>query len=86
MSEKVNPEKLKKGDVILTGLDYLHESWPIKLGNLFHGRGGAIKWTHAAISLGNFDIIESVPDRGVTLENVQTRYVDNKIDILALRC
>jgi len=71
MIKKIDPNKLKKGDVILTGMDYFRESWPIKLGNILRGRLNSIKWTHAAMSLGGLDIIESIPDPGVTIRNIQ---------------
>ncbi len=86
MAQKINPDKIKKGDVVLTASNDLRGTWPIKLANLFHGRGPDIRWTHAAMSLGGLDIVESVLDPGVVLENVQTKYVDNERDILVLRC
>ncbi len=86
MTKKINPGKLKKGDIILTGVDKFKDSWPIKLGNIFHGRWNAIKWTHVAMSIGGFDIVESMPDPGVTIRNIQTEYIDKTIDILVLRC
>lgn len=86
MTKKIDPDKLKKGDVVLTGIDDFRDSWPIKLGNIFRGRLDAIKWTHAAMGLGGFDIVESIPDPGVTIRNIQTIYIDKAVDILVLRC
>ena len=86
MAKKINPHKLKKGDVVLTGVDAFKEALPIKIGNIFRGRLGSIKWTHAAMSLGNSLIVESIPDPGVNIRNIQDTYIDNGIDILVLRC
>lgn len=85
MSKKIDPSKLKKGDVILTGVDDVNQSTPIKVGNLLRGRLNAIKWTHAAMSLGEFEIIESIPDPGIVVRNIQTAYIDKDEDILVLR-
>lgn len=86
MAPQIKPDKIKKGDVILTASDDLRGTWPIKFANFFHGRGRHMKWTHAAMSLGGLDIVEAVLDPGVILENVQTKYVDKARDILVLRC
>ena len=86
MSKKIDPAKMNKGDVVLTGMASFMDSWPIKIGNILHGRFDAIKWTHAAMSLGGLEIIESIPDPGVTIRNIQNTYIDRGIDILVLRC
>lgn len=86
MIRQIDPTKIIKGDVILTGVDAFKESLPIKFGNILRFRWKSIKWTHAAVSIGGLDIIESIPDPGVTKQNLQSKYIDSGIDILVLRC
>jgi len=86
MNKKIHPAKIKKGDIVLTGVDSFRDSWPIKIGNILHGRLDAIKWTHAAMSLGGLEIVESIPNPGVIIRNIQNTYIDQGIDVLVLRC
>jgi len=73
---------IKAGDVILTaGTNPF-----IKLGNVLRGRCDGIKWTHAAISLGEKALVESVQEEGIRLSDLDKEYTQKGVDFVVLRC
>jgi len=76
-----NYDLLKQGDVILTSGTNIG----IKIGNFLRGRLDALKWTHAALSLGNDQIVEAV-ETGIRITSLHKQYTEKNIPYTILRC
>jgi hypothetical protein len=81
-------EKIKPGDIILTGKrGFLLNSLPIRFSNFFKSGIKNRLWTHSAIYIGDDYIIESIisPSKGVIKRKLSDSYLKNEYDILTLR-
>ncbi len=78
-------DKLQVGDVILTcGRGFALGSLPIRIANFFKRGYRDRGWTHAAIYIGNGEVVEAFPG-GVVHRNFKESYLNGKFDLLALR-
>ena len=59
--KQLSLENLRKGDVILTGKKQKTYSWHIKLSNVLTNGIDSQFWTHAALYVGNGQLIEAQP-------------------------
>jgi len=58
----VDVSKLKKGDVLLFGSNANLSSFPIKIANIITGKISSKYWTHAAIHLGDGNLMEATAE------------------------
>jgi len=78
-------EKLQPGDVVLTcGRGFELGSLPIRTANFFKKGYGERGWTHAALYIGNGQVVEAFPG-GIVCRNFKEFYSTDKFDLLALR-
>jgi len=78
-------DKLKRGDVILTsGRGFALGSLPIKIANFFKRGYRDRGWTHAALYIGNGEVVEAFPG-GIVKRNFKDSYLNEKFDLLVLR-
>lgn len=74
---KLDLEKLKPGDIILTGSDSWRNSAPIQASNILSASEDQRYWSHSTIYAGEGQVIEAQPDgRGVTITDLTTGYFD----------
>lgn len=77
--------KLIQGDVILTcGRGFAGTSVFIKIANFFKRGYRERGWTHAAIYVGNGDVVEAFP-KGIVRRSFKDAYLNDKFDLLVLR-
>ena len=85
--DMVNPifEKIHPGDVVLTsGARFELGFLPIKVANFFK-RGYVLRgWTHAALYIGNNEVIEAFP-AGIVRRNFEESYLRGSHNLLILR-
>ena len=76
---------LLPGDVVLTSHNVFdRNALCIKLANFFN-RGLSFKdWTHAALYIGNGQVVEACPD-GVKITDLQKTYINNDYELIVLR-
>lgn len=76
---------LQPGDVVLTcGLGFQIGSLPIRIANFFKRGYRDRGWTHAALFIGNGEIVEAFPG-GIVRRNFKDSYLNGKFDLLVLR-
>lgn len=81
----VSEEKLNRGDVILTsGRGFALGSLPIKIANFFKRGYQERGWTHAALYIGNGEVVEAFPG-GIVKRSFKKSYLNDKYDLLVLR-
>ena len=77
--------KLIQGDVILTGgRGFAGTSVFIKIANFFKRGYQKRGWTHAAIYVGNGDVVEAFP-KGIVRRGFKDAYLNDKFNLLVLR-
>lgn len=77
--------KLIQGDVILTcGRGFAGASVFIKIANFFKRGYRERGWTHAAIYVGNGDVVEAFP-KGIVRRSFRDAYLNDKFNLLVLR-
>lgn len=73
------------GDVILTARHlFERDSLFIKFANFFNNGLAYKDWTHAALYIGNGQIVEACTD-GVKTSDLQQKYINNGYEIIVLR-
>lgn len=78
-------EKLRLGDIILTGIDDWESAVPIKAYNVLTAGEAFRTWTHAAIYSGDGKIIEAQPGGRGVIETPLNDFLDTGKEILVLR-
>jgi hypothetical protein len=84
--EPITIDKLKLGDVILVCKKGINPgSLAIKLANFFKNGYRERGWTHAAVYVGNGEIIEALQKEGVVKRKFKDVYLNGNFNLLALR-
>lgn len=78
-------EKIQPGDVILTReRKFSWGSLPIRIANFFKRGFKERGWTHAAIYVGDGEVVEAFP-KGIVRRKLKDSYLNDKYDLLVLR-
>ena len=78
-------EKLKSGDIILVcARKFSFQAVPIKIANFFKRGYRNRGWTHAALYIGNGEVVEAF-STGIVQRNFKETYLNNGFNLLVLR-
>lgn len=84
--EYIDIEKIKKGDIVLTGKESWSYSQPIQLSNILSSGIENRYWTHACIYIGDGKVIEAqAGDKGVIETDLNDNYIKKSYKIKILR-
>ncbi len=84
--DPIDLNKLKLGDVILVCKKGINPgSLAIKLANFFKNGYKERGWTHAAVYVGNGEVIEALQKEGVVKRNFKDVYLNGDFSLLVLR-
>lgn len=85
-TEQIDIDKIKRGDVLLTGKESWNYSKPIQLSNILSSGIENRYWTHACIYIGDGKVVEAqAGGKGVIETNLNDNYIKKGYKIKILR-